>query len=273
MFLQLPVAALVVPVLNHRRCVGWPVDRAGFRPGHHWIWTLGPAVIGILTLVVSLGVTSVSVVIGRSFPAGHACCRCRRHTPAPEAWTPRCRSWSIGPIGCPVGVRGPVPSKASVAPSTRRTGDSLQAPNLNINSSQTTLRKACGSAYPRRLRLVPAPRLVSCGFVAHLITHGRTSHVQAGTSGTARAFIMPHSAFYISPRSLLSTIQTVRGKNTGLPWPGVGWAGLDRLLRAFLLAAAGGGFDFDLSWTTTAVVFQRVMTGAVRLPSASYGRR
>jgi hypothetical protein len=60
-------APLVIPILMIVVGVGWLLTAQGFGPGVNWVWTLGLAVIGILTFVVSKGVDKVSVVIGPFF--------------------------------------------------------------------------------------------------------------------------------------------------------------------------------------------------------------
>jgi len=56
----------VIPILIIVVGVGWLLTVKGFGPGINWIWTLGLAVIGILTFVVS-GIDKVSIVIGPFF--------------------------------------------------------------------------------------------------------------------------------------------------------------------------------------------------------------
>jgi hypothetical protein len=55
-------APLVIPILIIVVGVGWLLTVKGFGPGINWIWTLGLAVIGILSLVVS-GIDKVTVVL------------------------------------------------------------------------------------------------------------------------------------------------------------------------------------------------------------------
>jgi hypothetical protein len=59
--------SLVIPILIITVGVGWLLTAQGFAPGVNWIWTLGLAVVGILTLVVSKGFDKASVVIGPFF--------------------------------------------------------------------------------------------------------------------------------------------------------------------------------------------------------------
>jgi len=58
---------LVIPILIVVVGVGWLLTAQGFGSGINWIWTLGLAVIGILTIVVSKGFDKTSVVIGPFF--------------------------------------------------------------------------------------------------------------------------------------------------------------------------------------------------------------
>jgi hypothetical protein len=58
---------LVISILIIVVGVGWLLTAQGFGPGINWVWTLGLAVIGILTLVVSRGIDKISVVVGPFF--------------------------------------------------------------------------------------------------------------------------------------------------------------------------------------------------------------
>lgn len=62
-------ATLVIPILIIVVGVGWLLTVQGFAPGINWIWTLGLAVIGILTLVISKGIDKVSIIVGPLFLA------------------------------------------------------------------------------------------------------------------------------------------------------------------------------------------------------------
>lgn len=54
---------LLFPILLITVGTGWLLTTLGVAPGIDWVWTLGLAVIGLLTFVVS-GVDKVTVVIG-----------------------------------------------------------------------------------------------------------------------------------------------------------------------------------------------------------------
>jgi len=56
------LGAFVVPVLIITVGVGWLLTARGIGPGINWIWTLGLAAVGILSLLG--GLDKVSVVIG-----------------------------------------------------------------------------------------------------------------------------------------------------------------------------------------------------------------
>ena len=60
-------AQLVIPVLIITVGVGWLLTAQGFAPDVNWIWILGLAVVGILTVVLSKGFDKVSVVLGPFF--------------------------------------------------------------------------------------------------------------------------------------------------------------------------------------------------------------
>lgn len=47
--------------------VGWLLTVRGYMPGVNWVWTLGLAVVGVLTFVVSGGVDKASLVVGPFF--------------------------------------------------------------------------------------------------------------------------------------------------------------------------------------------------------------
>lgn len=55
--------AMLVPTLLVAVGVGWLLTTLGIAPEINWIWTLGLAVLGILTFVVS-GVDKVTIVVG-----------------------------------------------------------------------------------------------------------------------------------------------------------------------------------------------------------------
>jgi hypothetical protein len=59
---------LVLPILLITVGAGWLLTTLGVAPGINWVWTLGLAVVGLLTLAVS-GFDKVSVVIGPLFIA------------------------------------------------------------------------------------------------------------------------------------------------------------------------------------------------------------
>jgi hypothetical protein len=58
--------AFAVPILIILVGVGWLLTAQGYGPGINWVWTLGLAAVGIVTLVLS-GIDKVSVVIGPFF--------------------------------------------------------------------------------------------------------------------------------------------------------------------------------------------------------------
>jgi hypothetical protein len=60
--------ALIVPILLITIGVGWLISTLGIAPGINWIWTLGLAVAGLLSFVLS-GFDKVSVVLGPFFIA------------------------------------------------------------------------------------------------------------------------------------------------------------------------------------------------------------
>jgi len=57
---------LILPFLLIAVGAGWLLTTLGVAPGIDWIWTLGLAIVGLLTLAVS-GIDKVSVVIGPLF--------------------------------------------------------------------------------------------------------------------------------------------------------------------------------------------------------------
>lgn len=61
--------SLVIPILMITVGVGWLLTVQGFAPGINWVWTLGMAVVGLLTFVW-MGFNKVSVVIGPFFLLG-----------------------------------------------------------------------------------------------------------------------------------------------------------------------------------------------------------
>ncbi len=60
-------APVIIPLLIIVVGIGWLLTAQGVAPGINWIWTLGLATVGILTLVASRGFDKVSVVIGPFF--------------------------------------------------------------------------------------------------------------------------------------------------------------------------------------------------------------
>lgn len=57
---------LLLPVLLIAVGVGWLLTSLGFAPGIDWIWTLGLAAVGILTLAIG-GIDKFTVVVGPFF--------------------------------------------------------------------------------------------------------------------------------------------------------------------------------------------------------------
>lgn len=57
---------LLMPVLLIAVGVGWLLTSLGVAPGIDWIWTLGLAAVGILTLAVG-GIDKLTVVVGPFF--------------------------------------------------------------------------------------------------------------------------------------------------------------------------------------------------------------
>ncbi len=47
--------------------VGWLLTAKGVVPGIDWVWTLGLAVVGVLTFVLSGGLDKLSVLVGPFF--------------------------------------------------------------------------------------------------------------------------------------------------------------------------------------------------------------
>ena len=58
--------SLVLPIVLIGIGVGWLLSAAGFLPGIDWVWTLGLALVGVLTFIVG-GFDKVTVVIGPFF--------------------------------------------------------------------------------------------------------------------------------------------------------------------------------------------------------------
>lgn len=58
--------ALVVPIMVITVGVGWLLTTQGYGAGIDWVWSLGLAVVGVLTLALS-GIDKVSIVIGPLF--------------------------------------------------------------------------------------------------------------------------------------------------------------------------------------------------------------
>lgn len=57
---------LLLPVLLIAVGVGWLLTSLGIAPGIDWIWTLGLAAVGILTLAIG-GIDKFTVVVGPFF--------------------------------------------------------------------------------------------------------------------------------------------------------------------------------------------------------------
>ena len=57
--------SLVIPILLITLGVGWLLTTMGVAPGINWVWTLGIALVGILTLAV--GFDKATVVVGPFF--------------------------------------------------------------------------------------------------------------------------------------------------------------------------------------------------------------
>lgn len=57
---------LVLPILLITVGVGWLLTTLGIAPGIDWVWTLGLAILGVLTVAVG-GFDKVTVVIGPFF--------------------------------------------------------------------------------------------------------------------------------------------------------------------------------------------------------------
>ena len=57
---------LLFPVLLITVGVGWLLTTLGVAPGIDWVWTLGLAVVGLLTIAVG-GIDKVTVVVGPFF--------------------------------------------------------------------------------------------------------------------------------------------------------------------------------------------------------------
>jgi uncharacterized membrane protein YGL010W len=57
---------LILPLLLIAVGTGWLLTTLGVAPGIDWIWTLGLAIVGLLTFAVS-GIDKVSLVIGPLF--------------------------------------------------------------------------------------------------------------------------------------------------------------------------------------------------------------
>jgi len=62
-----PKGPLVLSILIITIGVGWLLTVQGVGPGINWVWTLGLAVIGLLTFVLSGGLDKASIVIGPFF--------------------------------------------------------------------------------------------------------------------------------------------------------------------------------------------------------------
>ncbi|MBM4076415.1 MAG: hypothetical protein FJ267_12340 [Planctomycetes bacterium] len=58
--------SLILPFLLFTIGSGWLLTTLGVAPGINWIWTLGPAVTGVLVLVIS-GIDKFTVVVGPFF--------------------------------------------------------------------------------------------------------------------------------------------------------------------------------------------------------------
>ncbi len=57
---------LILPLLLIAVGVGWLLTTLGVAPGIDWVWTLGLAIVGLLTFAIG-GIDKVSVVIGPFF--------------------------------------------------------------------------------------------------------------------------------------------------------------------------------------------------------------
>jgi len=231
----------------------------GATPGHQLDFgTLAPGGIGILTWVVSRGVDKVSVVIVPVLSCcGPACCRCcARRTPEP--WTPMCRSW-VSSHGCSCLV-------AQMPPSQSQRGSST-ASNMLFASSTKSKHQFSNNFKPVCMADPPLRRKTGAMLHACVRMRGSFRSLDHSLSGRhahgsvdmepARCFIIPTSAFYIF-LSPLTFLHDQHGGRTpiarGLSWDG-GPVGL--AVSGLPCAAAGGGFDFDLSLTTTPLCFSR----------------
>ncbi len=58
--------SLLLPILLITIGTGWLLTTLGFAPAIDWIWTLGLAVVGVLTFVIG-GVDKVTLVVGPFF--------------------------------------------------------------------------------------------------------------------------------------------------------------------------------------------------------------
>lgn len=54
---------LFVPVVLIAVGAGWLLTTLGVAPGINWIWTLGLAILGVLTFIIS-GIDKVTIVVG-----------------------------------------------------------------------------------------------------------------------------------------------------------------------------------------------------------------
>ncbi|HEY1598880.1 MAG TPA: hypothetical protein VGG64_04715 [Pirellulales bacterium] len=57
---------LIVPILLITLGAGWLLTTVGVAPGIDWVWTLGLAIVGVLTFVIG-GFDKVTVVLGPFF--------------------------------------------------------------------------------------------------------------------------------------------------------------------------------------------------------------
>jgi hypothetical protein len=57
---------LIIPILLITLGAGWLLTTLGVAPGIDWVWTLGLAIVGLMTLVIG-GFDKVTVVLGPFF--------------------------------------------------------------------------------------------------------------------------------------------------------------------------------------------------------------
>ncbi len=100
---------LILPLLLIAVGVGWLLTTLGVAPGIDWVWTLGLAIVGLLTFAIG-GIDKVSVVIGPFFilasmlsilrQTGRLRLRCGGSHPgdllqACCSWSPGCRRYRL----------------------------------------------------------------------------------------------------------------------------------------------------------------------------------